>query len=352
MSTVTRIAREALDRGPSDRRVVGPAPIQAPVRGRSAAARALNAWGARITWALGRTGRPGLLGLVLLLAAGVFFVSTHLRVAAEVARLRTEVAEAEQRSRSPVPVARPEASNAPRALPGRGEMPALLRQIFAHATQAKLALDSGKYEVNTTSGANVLRHHVLLPVNGPYERVREFVEATLTAMPAVGLRDLALERKAIGDGSVDARIRLTVYTTSTSPERPHPAPGEEKAGDEKKVAEAAASGTPTGEDASRKDGAALFAMHSWHVIPVVPVPPPPPPPAPTAPPFPYAFLGAYAPDGAPVVYFLSKQDRVIDAHVGDRLDGVYLFESAENGQLVFVYLPLDVRQTLAAGAAR
>jgi hypothetical protein len=231
-------------------------------------------------------------------------------------------------------------------------VPALLRQIFTHATEAKLVLDSGKYEVNATSGASVLRHHVLLPVSGPYERVREFVEATLAAMPAVGLHDLALERKAIADANVDARIRLTVYTSPASPERPPPVPSEQKAGEEKKVAEAIGSEGPAGEGATPKHGPALFAMHSWHVIPVVPVPPPPPPPAPTAPPFPYAFLGSYAPDGAPAVYFLSRQDRVIDAHVGDRLDGVYRFDGVENGQLVFVYLPLDVRQTLAAGATR
>jgi hypothetical protein len=43
---------------------------------------------------------------------------------------------------------------------------------------------------------------------------------------------------------------------------------------------------------------------------------------------------------------------VIDAHVGDRLDGVYQLESAADGQLVFVYLPLNVRHHLAAGASR
>ncbi len=352
MSTVTPIAREVRERGPSDRRVAGPSPLHAPARPGSAAARAVKGWGAWISWGVGRTGRPGLIGLLLLLAAGIFLASTHLRVAAEVEKLSVEVAEAQRRARSPALETRVDASNPPRALPGRGQMPALLRQIFTHATQAKLVLDSGKYEVSTTSGASVLRHHVLLPVNGPYERVREFVEATLTSMPAVGLRDLALERKAVGDATVDARIRLTVYTTPTSPERPPPAPGEQKPGEEKTVAEATAGEPPPGEGATRKDGGALFAMHSWHVIPVVPVPPPPAPPAPTAPPFPYGFLGSYAPEGAPMVYFLSKQDRVVDARVGDRLDGVYQFESAENGQLVFVYLPLDVRQTLAAGAAR
>ncbi len=94
---------------------------------------------------------------------------------------------------------------------------------------------------------------------------------------------------------------------------------------------------------------ALFAQHSWHVA--TPPPPPaapPPPPEPTAPPFPYTFLGSFAPEGDAPVFFLAHRDRVIDAHVGDRLDGVYQFESVAGGQLVFVYLPLNVRQSLAA----
>jgi hypothetical protein len=102
--------------------------------------------------------------------------------------------------------------------------------------------------------------------------------------------------------------------------------------------------------------AALFARHSWYVPPpVVPPPPPsppPPPPEPTAPPFPYTFVGSYAPEGDKPVFFLAHGDRVIDAHVGDRLDGVYQFESAAGGQLVFVYTPLNIRQKLVAGVSR
>jgi hypothetical protein len=97
--------------------------------------------------------------------------------------------------------------------------------------------------------------------------------------------------------------------------------------------------------------AALFAQRSWYVAPPPPPPAPPlPPPEPTAPPLPYTFVGSYAPQGEAPVFFLARGDRVIDAHVGDKLDGVYQFESAAGGQLVFVYLPLKVRQNLVAGA--
>jgi hypothetical protein len=101
--------------------------------------------------------------------------------------------------------------------------------------------------------------------------------------------------------------------------------------------------------------AALFARHSWFVapppLPVVPVPPPAPP-EPSAPPLPYTFVGSYAPAGDPPVFFLTRGDRVIEARVGDQVDGVYRFESAAADQLVFVYLPLDIHQNLATSVPR
>jgi hypothetical protein len=100
--------------------------------------------------------------------------------------------------------------------------------------------------------------------------------------------------------------------------------------------------------ADASQAAFLFSTHTWHVEPPpLPPPPPAPPPVPTAPAFPYTLLGAVTPEGARSVYFLSRGDRVIDAHVGDRLDGIYQFESADGNQLVFNYLPLNIRQSIS-----
>jgi hypothetical protein len=103
--------------------------------------------------------------------------------------------------------------------------------------------------------------------------------------------------------------------------------------------------------ADAAQAAALFSPHTWHVDPPPPPPPAPPPPAaPTAPPFPYTFLGALT-SGDKTVYFLSRDDRVIDVHVGDQIDGIYEFASADAGQLIFNYLPLNIRQSLPSGAS-
>ncbi len=96
----------------------------------------------------------------------------------------------------------------------------------------------------------------------------------------------------------------------------------------------------------------LFASRSWQPPPAPPPPvQPAPPPAPTAPPFPYTYIGSVSPDGETAVYYLARDDRVFEAHVGDHLDDVYEFESATGGQLVFNYLPLNIRQSVPAGAA-
>jgi len=119
----------------------------------------------------------------------------------------------------------------------------------------------------------------------------------------------------------------------------------------------------TGDDAAELSAAttraadmshsgALFAGHSWYVPPPPPPPvAPAPPPPPTAPPFPYTFVGSYAPAGEGPVYFLARSDRVVDAHIGDHLDGVYVLESAGPDGLIFNYLPLNIRQTVATGVS-
>ena len=156
-------------------------------------------------------------------------------------------------------------------------------------------------------------------------------------MPAVGLGELVFDRKAISMGEVEAQIRMTIYTGASGTVR---------------LPDTAASRPAADRVAAPTHASALFAQHTWYVMPPAPPPtPPPPPPEPTAPPFPYTLIGSYSPEGHPPVYFLAHGDRVIDAHVGDRIEGVYQFESANGGQLVFVYLPLNTRQTISAGAS-
>ncbi|HEX9052949.1 MAG TPA: type 4a pilus biogenesis protein PilO, partial [Anaeromyxobacter sp.] len=246
-----------------------PARPSAAAIARRVAVRLGGALLARAGWTIGRAGRAGMVGVGLLLAAALFLVSTHLPVAAEVEALRADLTARSRARPDARSVAEP--ARAARALPARAEMPAILRQLFGAATQARLAVDTGKYEVDATKSDGLVRYRIAFPVTGPYPQIRAFLDATLSTMPAVALSEVALERRSIADANVEAQIRMTVYTAAAGTIRLPAAP---RASD-RVVAPAHAQ--------------ALFAQHSWLVLPPAPVPPPPaPPPAPTAPPLPYA----------------------------------------------------------------
>jgi hypothetical protein len=193
-------------RAPVPRRSDGLVPL------RRFSARLSNEWLPRVVWSVSRTGRPGLVGLALVAASVVFFLSTHLKVLDDVASLRSELATARARADAAPPPAASDVGATVRSLPKRADMPALLGVLLEQANAAHLTIDTGKYEFNATKTGAVVRYKVSFPVTGPYPQVREFIDATLKAMPAVAISDLTLERKSVGDAAVEAQIRLTVFT--------------------------------------------------------------------------------------------------------------------------------------------
>ena len=103
---------------------------------------------------------------------------------------------------------------------------------------------------------------------------------------------------------------------------------------------------------------ALFATHSWYVAPPPPPPPPPAPaaslapPVPTAPPLPFQYIGSYKTDGGAQVFFLTHDDRVYDAKVGDTLENTYHIDGFNGSQLLLTYKPLNIQQQLMVGGAQ
>jgi hypothetical protein len=176
-------------------------------------ARLQNDWLPVAGWYLGRTGRPGLVGLGLLAASVVFLASTMSQVGEETVALRAELDKARRQvAVAPVATAASEAARALAHLPKRSEMPAILGVLLAQADAAHLTLDSGKYETSVAKSNDITSYKVAFPVVGPYPQVRQFIDGTLTALPAAAISELSLHRKSIADGNVEAQLRLTVYT--------------------------------------------------------------------------------------------------------------------------------------------
>lgn len=106
--------------------------------------------------------------------------------------------------------------------------------------------------------------------------------------------------------------------------------------------EAAAAATPAIVD--------IFAVRTWEPPPPpVVAPPPAPSEPPPPPPLPFTFLGRIAEAGKGTAYLLSERGTVRVVRVGDRLASGYLVEDYKDGQLVFLYPPMNIRQTLEIG---
>jgi hypothetical protein len=188
----------------NDTGLIGPA--------RRMLARISDHWLPRLTWSLQRTGRAGLAGTALLAASVVFLVSTYLPLAREVEDLRSQAGSTHVESSADARPASDTGTALLRGLPSRTDAPALLGALLEQANAAHLSIDTGKYETSPPKSGGVMSYQVSFPVSGPYPQVRQFIDATLTALPAVALSELSLTRKTIGDGSVEAQIRLTIFT--------------------------------------------------------------------------------------------------------------------------------------------
>ena len=93
----------------------------------------------------------------------------------------------------------------------------------------------------------------------------------------------------------------------------------------------------------------IFAMRTWEP-PLAPPPPPAPAPPPVAPQLPFKFMGRIVDQQKETAFLLLRGKELVQVSVGDSIDGIYHVEKYENGQLYFLYQPLNILQTLFVGS--
>jgi hypothetical protein len=54
------------------------------------------------------------------------------------------------------------------------------------------------------------------PIKGRYPAIRNFVDATLAAVPAAAIEGLRIERKNVGDDNVEVELGLAVFVRNAS----------------------------------------------------------------------------------------------------------------------------------------
>ena len=161
-------------------------------------------------------GRPGIIGVALLVFSVVCFLSANSPLRHQLAELRGNLAESQQtqlaRRRAGLD-ATPTAQlqTFVRKLPARAELPAITEQVVAQATAAGLTLERGSYDFNVTHAGQIVRARLSFPVVGTYPNIRQFIDGTLAAIPGAAVDGLRLERKNIGSGEIAADIRFAVF---------------------------------------------------------------------------------------------------------------------------------------------
>jgi hypothetical protein len=130
-----------------------------------------------------------------------------------------------QAAATPAPAAEPAPAQAPDnlaafygALGERRGAEQQVKTLFDLASKSGLVLRQGEYKAGFDRNAHVYTYQVNLPVKGTYQAIWQFAMAALRAIPFASLDEISFHRDAIGDATVEARLRLTLYLRDGAPQ--------------------------------------------------------------------------------------------------------------------------------------
>ena len=161
-------------------------------------------------------------GILVFVMAGALAWTLHAVWAMERAQ-EARAAQAKQQAQAatapapasapaPVPVQAPDNLAAfYGALGVRGSAEQQVKTLFGLAAKSGLVLRQGEYKPGYDRNAKVYTYQVNLPVKGSYAAIWQFAMAALRTIPFASLDEITFHRDAIGDATVDARLKLTLY---------------------------------------------------------------------------------------------------------------------------------------------
>jgi hypothetical protein len=86
-----------------------------------------------------------------------------------------------------------------------------VKTLFDLASKTGLNLRQGEYKQGYDKASGVATYQITLPMHGPYQNIWQFALQALAAMPFAALDEISFRRDAIGDPTVEARLRFTLY---------------------------------------------------------------------------------------------------------------------------------------------
>lgn len=160
-------------------------------------------------------------GALILLGAGslAWLLHATLLLEEEAAALEARLARPAVRAESaqaaaPVPVPPVVVDNLSQFYATLGQRRYVEQQVktlFGLAQKSGLVLSQGEYKSAWDRNARVHTYQLNLPVKGSYAAIWQFALSALRAIPFASLDDISFRRDSIGDATVEARLRLTLY---------------------------------------------------------------------------------------------------------------------------------------------
>jgi len=157
---------------------------------------------------LRRLGTTTLAGIAAMVTAVTMFLAYNLPQGHAVTALQGQLARLA--TSSATTAAAPKGATLA-SLPPRHEAPEVVAKVYEEAKAAGIDLPRGQYEYVPARDGVAARYRMTFPVRASYPQIRSFLDRTLIALPAVAVEGLRLERKSVGDGTVDAEVKLAAY---------------------------------------------------------------------------------------------------------------------------------------------
>jgi len=149
-------------------------------------------------------GALGSAALIMLAAAGVFFLLVLQPMKDEHARLASASSKGNSKS--------PKANLGPfySFLESKDETTDALAKLYAIGTATGVEMQSGSYRTQQAAG-RLERYELALPVSGSYAQIRDFLNRALAEIPTLSLDQMTLRRDSRNEATVQAELRLTLH---------------------------------------------------------------------------------------------------------------------------------------------
>jgi len=85
-----------------------------------------------------------------------------------------------------------------------------LAKLYAIGKATGVELQQATYKSQNTNG-RLQRYEIVLPLNGSYTQMREFLKRSLAEIPVMSLDQVSLKRENRREGSVQAEVRFTLH---------------------------------------------------------------------------------------------------------------------------------------------